>query len=223
MAAAPQIIDLRRLLAERFPEAHAPRREAVREGVATGVPALDALLGGGLPRGEITELVGDGPGSGSAQVLHALLDRVAADGRFLALVDGADSFDVDAPTRAALSRLLWVRCRAADEALKAADLLLRDGNVPLVVLDLKLNPLGQLRKVASSLWHRLGRIAEHQGTTLLVISPMPLVGGVAVRVESRAGLDIDSLRKTPAHLLAGLRFELLRATESARVKGAGAA
>ncbi len=223
MADATQIIDLRRLLAERFPEAHSPRRDVVRENVATGVPALDGLLGGGLPRGEITELVGDGPGSGSAQVLHALLTRVAADGRFLALVDGADSFDVDAPTGAALSRLLWVRCRTADEALKAADLLLRDGNVPLVVLDLKLNPAAQLRKVPSSVWHRLGRIAEHQGTTLLVITPMPLAGGVAVRVESRAGLGIETLQATPDMVLEGLRFELVRATESARRKGAGAA
>ena len=42
-----------------------------------------------------------------------------------------------------LSRLLWVRCRGAAEAMKAADLILRDGNLPLVLLDLAGNPPAQ--------------------------------------------------------------------------------
>lgn len=217
-ASSTTILDLRRMLAERFPAAHGPGigRAAEPEiaapaGVSTGLPPLDRLLGNGLPKGEVTELVGDGPGSGSAQVIHALLECAAADGRFVALVDGADSFDVDAPTPAALERLLWVRCRSAEEALKAADLLLRDRNFPLVVLDLKLNPAVQLRKIPSSAWHRFGRIAEHNGTTLLVVTPQPLVGAVSVRVKARAGLGLDALALPPEERPARLVFELLRA------------
>src|SRR5262252_4265449 len=122
--ATNNIVDLRRMLAERFPSARL--RPAVNTEVEpTGVTALDSLLGGGLPKGEVTELLASGAGSGSAQVLHALLRHTAEAGRFLALVDGADSFDVDAAEAFALERLLWVRCRRADEAMKAADLLLR--------------------------------------------------------------------------------------------------
>jgi hypothetical protein len=216
MPSPTNVLDLRRMLSERFPAAHArtvtpPSPKPVQ---ATGVPELDQLLGGGLPRGEVTELVGEGTGSGSAQVIHALVAQAQQDGRFLALVDAADSFDVDVPTSAALSRMLWVRCHGAEEALKATDLLLRDQNIPLVVLDLKPLSLVQLRKIPASAWHRYARIVEHQGTTLLVVTPTPLVGGVAVRVETRAQLGLDALRNLPAVNLARLRFQLLRSMET---------
>jgi hypothetical protein len=210
MPAASNIVDLRRLLAERFPAARL-RPPPVVETHPTGVPALDQLLGGGLPKGEITELVALGPGSGSAQMLHALLRGVAERGDFLAVVDGADSFDVDPVEPFVLERLLWVRCRRAEEAMKAADLLLRDRNLPLVVLDLKLNRDAELRRISSSAWFRFSRLAEHNGTTLLVITPHQLVGaaGCRVRIESRLG--VESLAAGPAEAREKLRFELLRA------------
>src|SRR3989442_1226262 len=201
MHATGNIVGLRQLLAERFPHLRFGLKTASPlETWATGLPALDTLLGGGLPKDELTELVGAGDGSGSAQVIHALLRRVAAGGQFLALVDGADSFDVDAVEPDVLSRLLWVRCTKADEALKAADILLRDRNLPLVVLDLKLNPPAQLRKIPSSVWHRFRRLLEQNGGTLLVVTPHQLVGGPACRggVESRLG--VDALAQAPSEV-----------------------
>ncbi|MFM7101872.1 MAG: hypothetical protein ACKO3N_11960 [Verrucomicrobiota bacterium] len=211
MQAPSNIIELRRYLAGRLPGARTgfapPRERAVQP---TGIARLDALLDGGLPRGELTELVAAGPGSGSAQVLHALLRHLAAGGRFLALVDGADSFDVEAVEPGVLARLLWVRTTRAGEAVQAVDLLLRDRNFPVVALDLKLNPPAQLRRIASSVWHRLARVAEHQGTTLLVVTPTALVGGVAVRVAVRGGLDFRALEAPPELLPDRLEFALLR-------------
>ncbi len=223
MAGTTNIVDLRRMLAERFPAAHAARTRAhgtrpARETAVwpTGVPGWDDFLRG-LPRGGITEVVGEGAGSGSAQLVHALLARTAEDGGFLALVDGADSFDVDGADPAALPRMLWVRCRKADEALKATDLLLRDRNVPLVVLDLKLNPTAQLKKVPASVWHRFGRIAEHNGTTLLVVTPFAMVGATALRVEVRSDLGIDDLDAGLPKMLKRLRIRIVRAaTEESR-------
>lgn len=213
MQATENLIELRRLLSERFPQAHAKRpAEPAAHTVATGVPSLDKLLGGGLPRGEFTELVGAGRGSGSAQVLHALLRRVAADGQFLALVDGVDSFEVDAVEPAVLARLLWVRCTKASEALKSADILLRDRNFPLVVIDLKLNSLAQLRKISSSVWHRFRRLLEQNGTTALVVTPEPLIGSVACRVQVESKLGIEALGQPLSETLRLLRFELLRMT-----------
>jgi len=211
MQTAGNIVELRQLLAERFPH--------LRQGVAvaapletqsTGVPALDALLKGGLPRGEFTELVAPADGSGSAQVIHALLRQVAGQGRFLALVDGADSFDAGSVEPGVLSRLLWVRCVRVEEALKAADLLLRDRNVPLVVLDLKLNPAAQLRRISSSSWFRYARLLEQNRATVLVVTPSQLVSGATCRVQIRSGLGIEALSRSPAGLLSQLRFDLLR-------------
>jgi len=213
MRAAENLVELRRLLAEKFPQAHTARRLKSALALATGVPQLDALLGGGWPKGRLSELVGAGAGSGSAQVIHALLHRVAADGRFLALVDGLDSFDVDAVEPDVLARLLWVRCARADEALKAADILLRDRNFPVVVVDLKLNSVSQLRKIPSSAWHRFRRLQEQNGTTVLIITPTPLVGGTHCRVRVEGQLGIEAMAKPPAEVAGRLQFALLRVEE----------
>ncbi|MEI6357673.1 MAG: hypothetical protein WCP53_11320 [Verrucomicrobiota bacterium] len=211
MSAQAKIIDLRQLLAERLPRARMGFATAAPVAtLATGVPALDALLGGGLPLGETTEIVGEGPGSGTAQVLHALLRQAAEDGRFLALVDGADSFDADAAEPAGLARLLWVRCHDADEALQSTDLLLRDRNFPLVVLDLKLNPPAQLRRISGNVWHRFSRLRELHRTTLLVVTAQPFVSGAAVRLQVASRLGTDALSQPPGEVLGRLRFTLLR-------------
>ena len=212
MADPAQILSVRQLLAERLPRARTgfALRPAVAT-VPTGVMRLDRALGGGLPHGETTELVGDGRGSGSAQIIHALLHQSAVDGRFLALVDGADSFDVDAAEAADLKRLLWVRCRNVEETLAATDLLLRDRNFPLVVVDLKLNPLAQLRRLSGSVWHRFNRLREQHRTTLLVVTSTPLVGGAARRVQTAARLSVTCTTGNPAEILATLDFTVLRA------------
>lgn len=204
-----KIIELRQLLAERFPPAHSSRAEIPGDLVATGTESLDRLLGGGFPRGEFTELVAEGHGTGSAQVLHGWLRQVAAEGRYLALIDGADSFDAAVEEPDVLSRLLWVRCRRAAEALQAADVLLRDRNFPLLALDLKLAPPAQLRKIQSSLWHRFKRLLEQTQTTVLVLSPRPLVSGAACRVQVEGGLGLEALNQVELPT-AQLRFKLMR-------------
>jgi RecA/RadA recombinase len=211
-----KLIDLRKLLAERAPHARFGLPTARPAAVTpTGAAELDEALDGGLPAGATVELVADGPGSGSAQILHALLARAAADGRFAALVDGSDSFDVDAAEDAVLARLLWVRCRSAGEALQAVDLILRDRNFPIVALDLKLNPPSELRKISSSAWRRLARLQENHRTTLLVITPQPLVSGPAVRIRADARLNLGALDEPPAALAARLRFRVERRAGSA--------
>jgi hypothetical protein len=210
MQAINNIVELRQLLTERFPRSHLSVSNLLRvETCPTGVPALDTLLNGGLMWGEFTELISDS-GSASAQIIHALLHRVARDGQFLALVDGADSFDVGAVESDVLARLLWVRCANVNEALKATDILLRDHNFPLVVLDLKLNPLNQLRKIPASTWHRYGRLLEQSHATVLVIAPIELVTRAACRVRLHGGLGLEALSQSPTELLLQLRFTMLR-------------
>ncbi len=210
MRATANIVELRRLLAERHPAARGlPRPPLERPVVPSGLPALDTLLHGGWPKGQLSELIGDGPGSGSTQIIHALLQQLAATGQFLALIDGRDSFDVDAVEPDVLARLLWVRCQQADEALKAADILLRDRNFPFVLIDLKLNPAAQLRKIPSSVWHRFRRLQEQNGTTVLVVTPTQLIGGAHCRVRVASQLNLNALTHPPTIET----FELLRAPD----------
>ena len=218
MPSDTKLSELRHFLAERLPRARlgmAPER-MVPAALPTGIESIDQGLGGGLPQGAFTELVAPGEGSGSAQFIHSLLRHTASAGRFLTLVDGADSLDIDALEPEALAHLLWVRCRSTAEALQTTDLLLRDRNIALVVLDLKLNPAHELRRIPGTLWYRLSRLMEQHGGTVLVITPQPLVAGAAARIVSRTRLDHRDLERSPDTL--DLRFE----TEQRRVREAGA-
>src|SRR6266404_7436834 len=156
MAATGKIIDLRKLLAERFP--HAPGTAATH--LVTGLFFLDESTNGGLPRGAITELICPRTSAGSASLIHTLVHAAHRDKHFLALIDGRDSFDPCGLDNASLRHLLWVRCSKASEVIKAGDLLLRDGNFPLVILDLVLNAPEELRKIPQTNWYRLQRLVE---------------------------------------------------------------
>src|SRR5438132_4128739 len=116
------VIQLRQLLAEKFPGLRMRLAEspALANYWATGLTQIDAPCGGGLPRGAITEIVSSKRTSGGASLLRALLARAADEQRIIAVVDGCDSLEVTQIEEPILSRLLWVRCRSEEEALKAA-------------------------------------------------------------------------------------------------------
>src|SRR5215510_15081150 len=114
MAASAKTIDLRKLLAERFP--HLSFTTASR--LVTGLPFFEESIGGGLPRGAITELISPGTSAGSASLIHALIHCAYRNHYFLALIDGRDSFDPYGLDNAMLQHLLWVRCSKASEGVK---------------------------------------------------------------------------------------------------------
>ena len=58
-----------------------------------GVTAVDASLGGGLPRGELSELIGP-RSSGRTSLLLQILAAATGRGELVALVDALDTFDV---------------------------------------------------------------------------------------------------------------------------------
>lgn len=156
-----------------------PRRDGA--GVATGVRALDEALAGGLPPGRLTELV-SAPGAGGQTVLAQLLASLRADRRRLALIDAADAFAPGALPPDDLRHLVWARARTLAEALAVADILVRDGNFAVVVLDLRDVPARDLQRTPASSWHRLHRLAERQPAAVLVQSSRPVVPAVAWRL-----------------------------------------
>jgi hypothetical protein len=76
-----------------------------------GIPALDAVLGGGLPLGAITELAGR-ECSGRTTLALALVAGLTQAGRVCAWVDVSDTLDPESAAASGvdLARLLWVRC-----------------------------------------------------------------------------------------------------------------
>ncbi len=189
------LIQLRQLLADKFPGLGTRADELAippADGWKTGLPEVDAA--GGIPNPAITELVAR-HGTGGASLLASWVRRATAEGRFVALVDGLDSFDAAVEPPGVLSRLLWLRCRSADEAMKAADLVLRDGNISFVLLDLALMPAVQVRRIPSPAWHRFQRIIEERGVMLIVATPEPTVGPARLRLTLRARLELGALER----------------------------
>jgi hypothetical protein len=205
--AAGKIVDLRKILAERFPQEPRPPTDQL----ATGLPLLDTALGGGLTKSGITELSSAPPSAGSATLLATLLQRMARERSFLALIDGRDSFDPESCEQPWLRHLLWIRCRHTSEAMQAADLLLRDGNFPLVILDLVLNPLLELRRIPQSNWYRLQRLVETAPTALLVLTPQSMISSAQWKLRLENRWRLPDLGGERAELTGQLHFRVERA------------
>jgi hypothetical protein len=155
----------------------AQRLEELRGHRGSGLPELDALLGGGWPRAALSEITGR-RSSGRTAIMLAALARAGGAGEATALVDTGGALDPRAAAAAGvvLPRLLWIRCAPA-EALKAVDLVVSAGGFDVVALD-----LGDERPRAphpTAAWVRLKHGAERQGTSVLVATTARAVGAFA--------------------------------------------
>ena len=197
MAGPEQIAALRQLLARRFPSAAAPSASVL----PTELPALDGPAGGGLPAGALTEIVSAAPSSGG----QLLIDRLLAVTRLrrvrVALVDGGDAFDPSSHEAEVLQHLVWVRCGTLPEALGAADLLARDANLALLLLDLRGVAPRELRAVPATTWYRLQRALGHGGTALLALTTVPVVSSAALRFVLGRSFALGDLEAETAALL----------------------
>jgi hypothetical protein len=128
----------------------------------------------GIGKAGIHEMIAE-PTRATAGLACVMERLIFENSEHLALIDGQDCFDPGSTDAQFLNRFLWVRCRDAQDAIKSADWLLRDGNLPLVVMDLQMNPAAELRRIPASSWYRLRAVAEETETACLVFSPEKLV------------------------------------------------
>ena len=150
----------------------------------TGLAVLDQALGGGLPRGRVTELAG-ARSTGRTGLACAIAATATRAGETIAWVDPADTLEPEAAAAAgiALARLLWVRPRGARDAFRAAEILLGAGGFGLVVLDVDAS------QAPAGIWPRLARAAERTRAAFLVIAPRREAGTFAA-----LGLELGARR-----------------------------
>src|SRR5262245_1386974 len=173
---------------------------------ATNIPSLDAQLGGGFPRGQLSELVG-ARSTGRTSVLLRMMAAATARGELVALVDALDMLDVGSAEAAGvdLDRLLWIRghvvsnpglCqdlnqRAMEQAVRALTLVLQAGNIGLVVFDVSEAPAEALRRLPFTTWLRLQKMVEARQTMCVIVGNAPMArssAGLTVVIEAgRAG------------------------------------
>ncbi len=164
----------------------------------SGISALDARLGGGFPRGQLSELVGP-RSSGRTSLLLQMMAAATARGELVALVDALDMLDVESAVAAGvdLNRLLWIRghlvtnqglCRelnqrAIEQAIRAFTLVLQAGNFGLVVFDVAEAPADAVRRLPFTTWLRLQRMVEGSQTACVLVGGEPMA-------RSSAGLTL---------------------------------
>jgi len=160
-----------------------PRRHDL-EYASTGHAGLDARLSGGIPRGQVSELVGPRSSGRTAMTLR-MLAAATARGELVALIDALDMLDVESAAAAGidLDRLLWIRglvvpnpgmCRdlnqrAMIQAVRALTLVLQAGNFGLVVFDAGEAPADALRRLPFTTWLRLQRMVDATPTACLLV------------------------------------------------------
>lgn len=140
---------------------------------ATGLDAVDRLLGGGFPRGHLSEISGP-TSAGRTSLALVLLECATRSGELAAVVDPGDTFDPASAARAgvALERVLWARPPNGQRALQCTERLLQTEGFPLVVLDL----VGHDRAIAPTAWIRLARLAAGNRSALVILSQQRLSG-----------------------------------------------
>jgi hypothetical protein len=150
-----------------------------RTRLATANRELDAVLGGGLPCGAITEVCGN-QSSGRTALAHALVADVLTAGECAAWVDLPNALDPAHAQAAgiALERVLWIHPLDTLGAFRAAEYVLGGGGFRLVVLDLDA-PSRRSEFVPTSRWLRLTHAAVRQAAAVVVLSTAHVAGTFA--------------------------------------------
>lgn len=193
---------LRQQLREKFPQAHGVRLEPTMVVAEQGEPFQMESF----PAGAISEVIPANPAGGILLLVAGLLGEPeeTCPHPEVVLIDGADSFDPSSFSEAACSKLLWVRCGTALEMIKAADLLVQDGNVPFVLLDATGMERRDLASIPASAWWRIKQTAERTGGRAVVLAPHPLVPCASKRLTLSANLSLRDFDRTREELLARL-------------------
>ncbi|MCH2171626.1 DNA recombination/repair protein RecA [Myxococcota bacterium] len=177
-------------------------REEPLEPLTTGIRTLDGKLGGGMPRGRLSEISGPAS-SGRTSLALALLAGVTTRGGVCAVVDLADALDPASVEAAGvrLGNVLWVRPHDLRQALRCSEHLLEASGFDLVLLDLAPGS-GIAAGPSRAAWIRLSRSAASTGTSLVVLSTQRLTGSQAALALELAPAKVNF--STPPGLLEGL-------------------
>jgi hypothetical protein len=195
----------------------------------TGAAALDDVLNGGLPRGELSDIAG-ARSSGRTTLLLRVIATATRRGEIAAIVDTFDRLDAASLVAAGvdLDRLLWVRGeassppdRALERAVKALGLVLQSGGFSVAAIDLADAPSSALNRLPFTTWMRVQRTIEGSETACLIVGPHPIgrsAGGLTLSLEAASRWTGVSSNVERRHL-SGLDITVRVVSPRRRVEG----
>jgi hypothetical protein len=193
----------------------------------TGAAALDAVLLGGVPRGELSEIAGP-RSSGRTTLLLQVIAAATRRGEIAAIVDTFDRLDLASVVAAGvdLDRLLWIRGeasspadRALERALKALNLVLQSGGFGVAALDVSDAPPAALNRLPFTTWMRVQRTIEGSETACLLVGPHPLARSAGGLTLSLTGGSQWAGPADRSRRLAGLEVTVRVVSPRRRVDG----
>ena len=193
----------------------------------TGAAALDAVLLGGVPRGELSEIAGP-RSSGCTTLLLQVIAAATRRGEIAAIVDAFDRLDLASVVAAGidLDRLLWIRGeasspadRALERALKALNLVLQSGGFGVAALDVTDAPPAALNRLPFTTWMRVQRTIEGSETACLLVGSHPLARSAGGLTLSLAGGSRWTGHADRSRRLDGLDFTVRIVSPRRRVEG----
>lgn len=199
------------------------------ECVSTGLPSLDYILGGGVPKGRIIEIFGPESGGKTTMAL-TMLARCQEDGKKVVYIDAENGLDpryvenlgVD------MSKLIINQPNSGEEALDIVEKFCQTGAVSIIVVDsvAQLVPrsvgekeidgtanIGTTARLLSQTLPRISNAAARTGTIVIFIN----------QIRMKIGMMYGNPETTPGGLAlkfaAGVRLEVrAKKTEEKRGK-----
>jgi len=203
-----------------------PLRGEDRRGRAlgTGIAAVDALLYGGFPRGQVSEVHG-APSSGRTGLVLALAARLTRSGSLVAWVDPADRLDPGSASAAGvdLARVFWLRGegrgrdpRVLVSAVSAVGTLLGSGLFEAVVLDLAGQSAAARQRLPGATWIRLQRLVDDQPAALVLLADGHVAHGPGGATLALKAATPRWSGTAPGRLLRGMAAEVREARRGLR-------
>lgn len=159
----------------------------------TGLQDIDRVCGGGIPGGALCEFLAPRNSCGAQTVLRHLLQAARRQLLYVALVEMGSAFDPGSVPESALESLLWLQCKTVKAALQAADVIVRDDNISLLLIDLRAagrNPSGG---IAGTAWYRLQRALAKTSTATILFARQPVSTASRLRWEVTGQCQLEDL------------------------------
>jgi len=212
-------------LAARIPAALTFKIKQAPELFSTGIHDVDEMLGGGVPRGSITEIAG-AASTGKTSLALSAVAAITQSGAACAWIDVHDAFSPESAAAAQiiLRRLLWLRVPAKrrqegiekpwprlEQALKATDEVLQTGGFAAIVLDMSDVLPQHAMRIPLQHWYRFRLAAEQARSALIVLTQAACASScTALSLRCEPAGTIPFHTHSEAALFEGQQYTLVR-------------
>jgi hypothetical protein len=183
---------------------------ALESTTPSGAATIDQALGGGYPAGRITEIVEPHPSRGVQSLIHHAIAHARRQPQYVALIDAPNHFDPQSESAIHLQCLLWVRPAKSTDIPQACDILIRDGNFPLLLLDLRCPQNHRPTRIHPNDWYRLQRVCEQSHVAFVCFTATSTIPCAHFRLQLSETLPMKLIEEPTCDALPLLNCDILK-------------